>query len=112
LEFILCQHIEAAWEIDSGFVDASFMLTVPWRLNVTTSDVSRPTTLNQAAVVLLSGGYEQGNHDGGPYWYYLVAKTTKTFPIGKIGHESCLRSGYPGRKAQVGRISDTLRWQN
>ena len=111
LEFILCQRIGAAWEIDSGFVYASFVLTVPWRLNVTTSDVSRPTTLNQAAVVLLSGGYEQGNHDGGPCRYYLVAKTTKTFPIGKIGYVACLRWGYPGRKAQIGRISDTLRWQ-
>ena len=90
LGFILCQRIGAAWEIDSGFVYASFVLTVPWRLNVTTSDASRLTTVNQAALVLLSGGYEQGNHDGGPCWYYLVAKTTKTFPIGKIGYVACL----------------------
>jgi len=40
LEFILCQRIGAAWEIDSGFVYASFVLTVPWRLNVTTADAS------------------------------------------------------------------------
>lgn len=98
---MLCQRIGAAWEIDSGFVHASFVLTVPWRLNVMTTDASRPTIVNQAAFVLLSGDFERGNHDDGPCWCYLVAKTTKTFPIGKTGYVACLRSGYPGRKAQV-----------